>query len=53
MSTWHEYVQKHGNFPAWPYPIKYGQERVITTDVLVLGGGIAGSHAAINSYNFV
>ncbi len=49
MSTWHEYVQKHGSFPAWPYPIKYGQERVITTDVLVLGGGIAGSHAAINA----
>ena len=49
MTTWHEYVQQHGTIPDWPYPVRYGTERVIHTDVLVLGGGIAGCHAAINA----
>jgi len=49
MTTWHEVLQKHGSLPAWPYPIRYGKERVLRTDVLILGGGIAGSHAAINA----
>lgn len=49
MTTWHEYLQQTGSLPEWPYPIRYGEERVITTDVLVLGGGIAGCHAAINA----
>lgn len=31
----------------WPYPIHYGSRSVFSTDVLVLGGGIAGAHAAI------
>lgn len=31
----------------WPYPILYEQEREVYTDVLVLGGGIAGCWAAI------
>ncbi len=31
----------------WPYPIKYGHERIIETDVLIIGGGIAGCHAAL------
>ena len=31
----------------WPYPIKWHQESEINTDVLVLGGGIAGCWAAI------
>jgi len=31
----------------WPYPIEYGQEKHLDTDVLVLGGGIAGCFAAI------
>ena len=34
---------------AWPYPVSYGKENPINTDVLVLGGGIAGCHAAINA----
>lgn len=31
----------------WPYPVKYHLENEINTDVLVLGGGIAGCWAAI------
>ena len=49
MTTWHEYVQKNTSVPEWPYPIRYGEENVIGADVLVLGGGIAGCHAAINA----
>jgi len=33
----------------WPYPVKYGEENEVESDVLVLGGGIAGCHAAINA----
>ncbi|MEW6663966.1 MAG: FAD-binding protein [Thermodesulfobacteriota bacterium] len=33
----------------WPYPVLYGKERRIETDVLVLGGGIAGCRAAISA----
>ena len=49
MTTWHEYLQSHGTLPEWPYPIRYEEERIVRTDVLVLGGGIAGCHAAINA----
>jgi succinate dehydrogenase/fumarate reductase flavoprotein subunit len=49
MTTWQEYVQKGVPVPEWPYPIRYGEENEITTDVLILGGGIAGCHAAINA----
>ena len=31
----------------WPYPLRWGEEKTIETDVLVLGGGIAGCWAAI------
>ena len=33
----------------WPYPVNYGKENIAEADVLVLGGGIAGCHAAINA----
>jgi succinate dehydrogenase/fumarate reductase flavoprotein subunit len=49
MSTWHEHFQATGTVPAWPYPVRYGRETVLSADVLVLGGGIAGCHAAINA----
>ncbi|NLV49341.1 MAG: FAD-dependent oxidoreductase, partial [Clostridiales bacterium] len=49
MATWHEYLLKEGQPPEWPYPIKFGQEREIETDVLVIGGGIAGCWAAISA----
>ena len=32
---------------AWPYPVDYGKENEVSTDVLILGGGVAGCHAAI------
>ena len=49
MSSWLEVVQQNGRIPEWPYPIAYGKERHIGTDVLIIGGGIAGCHAAINA----
>jgi choline dehydrogenase-like flavoprotein len=49
MTTWHDYYQQNGSIPAWPYPIRYGDERSVETDVLILGGGIAGCHAAISA----
>ena len=33
----------------WPYTIRYEQENEISADVLIIGGGIAGCHAAINA----
>ncbi|MCX6012420.1 MAG: FAD-dependent oxidoreductase, partial [Chloroflexi bacterium] len=33
----------------WPYPVHYGKETKVDTDVLILGGGIAGCWAAINA----
>ena len=33
----------------WPYPVAYGKENVVEADVLILGGGVAGCHAAINA----
>jgi len=49
MSTWHEYVQQTGRVPEWPYPINYGKMNEIVSDVLVIGGGVAGMQAAINA----
>ena len=38
----------YGSIPAkWPFPIKYGEEHRIETDVLVIGGGVAGSMAGV------
>ena len=33
----------------WPYPVAYGKENEVEADVLVLGGGAAGYHAAIDA----
>jgi succinate dehydrogenase/fumarate reductase flavoprotein subunit len=49
MSTWDEYVRQNGRIPQWPYPLNYGKENEISSDVLVLGGGIAGCWAAISA----
>lgn len=49
MVAWQEFIQKDGSVPDWPYPIKYGCEKKLETDILVIGGGIAGCHAAINA----
>jgi succinate dehydrogenase/fumarate reductase flavoprotein subunit len=49
MTTWHEYIQRSGSLPEWPYPIDYGKVREVTSDVLVIGGGVAGCRAAISA----
>ena len=49
MGTWHEFLQSEGTPPAWPYPIKFGEESELEADVVVLGGGIAGCWAAISA----
>jgi len=48
MNSWEEILTAKGiSALEWPYPIRYGEENEVTTDVLVLGGGIAGCWAAI------
>jgi succinate dehydrogenase/fumarate reductase flavoprotein subunit len=37
------------NAPKWPYPVNYGQENEVLSDVLIVGGGVAGCHAAISA----
>ncbi|MBW1766564.1 MAG: FAD-binding protein [Deltaproteobacteria bacterium] len=37
------------NIREWPYPVNYGKENEVSADVLILGGGLAGCHAAINA----
>ena len=49
MGTWNEFLQSEGAPPAWPYPIKFGEESELEADVVVLGGGIAGCWAAISA----
>ena len=49
MGTWHEFLQSEGAPPAWPYPIRFGEETELEADVVVLGGGIAGCWAAISA----
>jgi succinate dehydrogenase/fumarate reductase flavoprotein subunit len=49
MTKWHDLLEKEGKAPPWPYPIRYDKEREIETDVLVIGGGIAGCWAAISA----
>ncbi|NVM35177.1 MAG: FAD-binding protein [Candidatus Lokiarchaeota archaeon] len=39
--------QQFYNKLEWPYPVKWHLKNEISTDVLVLGGGIAGSWAAV------
>jgi succinate dehydrogenase/fumarate reductase flavoprotein subunit len=49
MTTFHEFVGNAGSAPVWPYAIHYDQEQQIETDVLIIGGGIAGCWAAISA----
>jgi succinate dehydrogenase/fumarate reductase flavoprotein subunit len=49
MTAWHDYYRQEGHAPDWPYPIRYGRERTVETDILVVGGGIAGCWAAISA----
>jgi succinate dehydrogenase/fumarate reductase flavoprotein subunit len=49
MSIWHEYVQREGSVPEWPYPVSYSKVNETVSDVLVVGGGVAGVRAAISA----
>ncbi len=49
MARWHDFIEKDGKAPVWPYPVNYEKENEIDVDVLVIGGGIAGCWAAISA----
>jgi succinate dehydrogenase/fumarate reductase flavoprotein subunit len=49
MARWHEFIEKDGKLPIWPYRVDYEKEQEIDTDVLIIGGGIAGCWAAISA----
>jgi succinate dehydrogenase/fumarate reductase flavoprotein subunit len=49
MTTWQDYFLEEGHAPDWPYPVNYEKEREEETDVLIIGGGIAGCWAAIGA----
>ena len=49
MTNWHDFYEKQDTAPPWPYDVDYEREREIETDVLVIGGGIAGCWAAISA----
>jgi len=49
MTSWWQLVERGEPVPEWPYPVRYGKETRLSADVLVLGGGIAGCHAAITA----
>ena len=42
-------MQRGDRTPEWPYPVRYDKETRVSADVLVLGGGIAGCHAALSA----
>jgi succinate dehydrogenase/fumarate reductase flavoprotein subunit len=42
-------MYKDGKMYDWPYPVNYEAETEVETDVLILGGGIAGCWAAISA----
>jgi len=41
--------EQTGHDGKWPYPINYEHENTFECDVLIIGGGIAGCHAAISA----
>lgn len=49
MTTFQEFIADEGHAPDWPYGIHYDREQEVETDVLVIGGGIAGCWAAISA----
>ena len=49
MASWYGLMQQGASTPEWPYPIRYETVNETDTDVLILGGGIAGCHAAISA----
>ena len=49
MTRWHDFLEKDGKAPSWPYPVHYDKEQEIDTDVLIIGGGYAGCVAALEA----
>lgn len=49
MSIKKESLEQDVGAIEWQYPVSYGVENEITTDVLVLGGGLSGCSAAISA----
>lgn len=49
MTDWDKYIESGAATPEWPYPIRYDEVSEHSADVLIVGGGIAGCHAAINA----
>ena len=47
MTFYEEILEKTA--PDWPYPVNYGKENEVNADILIIGGGVAGSHAAIQA----
>ncbi|MBT3915816.1 MAG: FAD-dependent oxidoreductase, partial [Rhodospirillaceae bacterium] len=47
MSIYEAPLNEHT--PPWPYTVDYDKVNEVTTDVLIIGGGTAGCHAAINA----
>ena len=47
MSGYEELL--NNEMPKWPYPVNYDKENEASTDILVLGGGLAGCHAVISA----
>ena len=37
----------------WPYPLEYDKEEILKADILVMGGGISGCMAAIESERYL
>ena len=50
--NFHEYVASTGKVPEWPYEVNYGKENLIESDVLIVGGGVAGCRAAIEARKY-
>lgn len=46
--TYYEELQEK-SAPEWPYPVDYEKENEVSADILIIGGGIAGSHAALQA----
>ena len=43
-------MSDHGQSTVeWPYRVNYGKETNVSSDILILGGGVAGCHGAISA----
>lgn len=49
MTNWHDFYNRQGAAPPWPYAVDYEKEYEVDADVLIIGGGVAGCWAAISA----